>query len=57
MEKEFEELKNLVDDTVTKVYIPTPKGWKCKRKGCKSEVKHIHATYAKLNGTNKDNRK
>ena len=32
-----------VDDGTTVISIPTPKNWKCKRKGCQSKVKHIHA--------------
>lgn len=25
--------------------ISTPKGWKCKRKGCKTKIKHSHTTW------------
>ncbi len=43
--KGFEGLKDICDDSTTVMYIPTPKGWKCKRKGCTSDVKHTHTTY------------
>lgn len=37
-----------VDDVARDVYIPTPKGWKCKKKGCPTKVKHTHSTYSIL---------
>lgn len=42
------ELKKIVDDTAYDVYIPTPKDWKCKRKGCKINYKHGHSTFSSL---------
>ncbi len=41
----LDELKKLVDDRTTVVTIPTPKGWKCKRKNCRTSFKHTHSTY------------
>lgn len=41
-DNDFLGLKNIVDDSTTVVYVPTPKGWKCKRKNCQSNIKHKH---------------
>lgn len=37
-----------VDNGTLEVTIPTPKGWKCKRKGCNNRVKHKHTTFTAL---------
>lgn len=42
------ELKDIVDNGTTVVTIPTPKGWKCSRKGCKADYMHTHGTYPSL---------
>lgn len=56
-QKDFQlSIARLVDDSVTTIYIPTPKGWKCKRKGCKMVCKHTHGTYPSLStGKKRDN--
>ncbi len=41
-------LARIVDDGTWEVTIPTPKGWKCKRKGCTVDFKHKHGTYKLL---------
>ncbi len=41
--KKIEDLK--VDNSTTAVSIPTPKGWKCKRKNCRVDYKHKHTSY------------
>lgn len=41
-------LFNKKEDGTYIVNIPTPKGWKCKRKGCKMKYKHRHNTYSDL---------
>lgn len=41
-------LKDIVDNGTTVVTIPTPKGWRCRRKGCRNRVKHTHGTYPTL---------
>ncbi len=41
-------LERLVDNGTTYVNIPTPKNWKCKRKGCRTRIKHTHSTYTCL---------
>lgn len=41
----FKGLEDIVDNGTRTVYIPTPKNWKCKRKGCKTTVKHTHTTF------------
>lgn len=41
----FDELSKLVCNGTMTVYIKTPKNWKCKRKGCTTDFKHIHSTY------------
>lgn len=43
---DFSDIK--IDDTVQHVYIETPEGWTCKRKGCKEEVLHEHTVYSSL---------
>ena len=42
------EIGKRVDNSVTTVYIQTPKGWKCKRNGCLTDYKHLHSTYEAL---------
>ena len=37
-----------IDDSTTYVTIPTPRGWKCKRKNCTTDWKHTHSTYLTL---------
>lgn len=37
-----------VDNGTLSVSVPTPKGWKCKCKGCKIDWKHGHSTYSSL---------
>lgn len=44
----LELLDKLVDNGTTVVTIPTPKGWKCDRKGCKADYLHSHGTYSTL---------
>jgi hypothetical protein len=44
----WKELGKIVDNSTTTVYIKTPKGWKCKRKGCQADYKHTHSTYTCL---------
>ena len=44
----FDELKDLVDNGTTTLYVPTTKEWKCKRNNCTSKFKHGHSTYAQL---------
>lgn len=34
-----------IDNGTLHVYIKTPKGWKCKKKGCNQGFKHTHSTY------------
>lgn len=46
--EEIEMLKKIVDDGTTVVSIPTPRGWKCERKGCKIDYMHEHTTYTAL---------
>ena len=41
-------LSKIVDDGTTTITIPTPKGWKCKRKGCRVDYKHSHGIYTSL---------
>lgn len=41
-------LSAIVDNGTTYVTIPTPKGWKCKRKNCTTSFKHKHTTYDAL---------
>lgn len=41
-------LGEIVDNSTTVVTIPTPKGWKCDRKGCTADYKHSHGTFAGL---------
>jgi len=45
---EFKVLSTMVDDGTFIVEVPTPKGWKCERKNCHSEVKHTHSIYSSL---------
>lgn len=45
---DWEKLAAIVDDTAIDVYIPTPKGWRCKKKGCLTRFKHSHGTYQTL---------
>jgi len=33
------------DKTVT-FAIPTPRGWRCRRKNCRSRIKHSHGVWA-----------
>ena len=40
--QDFKGLEKLVDNGTTVVTIPTPKGWKCKRKNCSTRFKHTH---------------
>ena len=47
----LDSLSRIVDDTVEYVSIPTPKGWKCPRKGCKTNYKHKHTIFPSLNRT------
>ena len=42
------DLSEIVDNTVTTIIVPTPKGWKCKKKGCPTRFKHEHSTYSCL---------
>ncbi len=44
----IKEMNSVVDNGTTTIYILTPKGWKCKRKGCKADYKHSHSTYSDL---------
>ena len=37
-----------IDNGTLEVYIPTPKNWKCKRKGCTTRIYHTHTTYGSL---------
>ena len=37
-----------IDNDSTYIYIPTPKNWKCKKKGCKINIKHKHGSYYSL---------
>lgn len=41
-------LGDIIDDGTTDVFIETPEGWKCDRKGCVADYKHIHTTYGGL---------
>lgn len=34
------------NDTTMVVTIPTPKGWKCKRKNCTIDYKHEHTNFS-----------
>jgi hypothetical protein len=44
-----DDFKDLVyDDSTTVVYVDTPEGWKCPRKGCTTEFIHEHSTYGPL---------
>jgi hypothetical protein len=45
---DLKKLAAIVDNGTTTMYIPTPKNWKCKRKGYISRVKHKHSTYSSL---------
>lgn len=38
-------LNVLVDNGTTFVTIPTPKGWKCRRKNCRTDFKHKHTAF------------
>lgn len=49
----LKELENIVDDGTTVVYVDTPDGWKCPRKGCTTDFKHTHSTYKSLIDSNK----
>lgn len=40
--------KMVIDNGTYYMTIPTPKGWKCKRKNCSSPFKHTHGTYPSL---------
>ena len=41
----LKKLASIVNDVAQEMYIPTPKGWKCKRKGCRADYKHSHGTF------------
>jgi hypothetical protein len=41
-------LADLVDNSTTVVTIQTPKGWRCSRPGCRSDIKHTHGVYPSL---------
>lgn len=45
----FKDLEKIVDDSTTHVTVPTPKGWKCRRKNCPTRFKHTHSTYSIFN--------
>lgn len=47
------ELAKIVDNGTTTVYVKTPRGWKCKRKGCPTNFKHTHSTYPSLYANSK----
>lgn len=47
--QDFKGLEKLVDNGTRVVNIPTPKGWKCERKNCRTRFKHTHSTYSILN--------
>ena len=38
----------ICDNGTLTINVPTPKGWKCKKKGCSTKVKHTHSTYTCL---------
>jgi hypothetical protein len=42
------ERANNVDNSTTVVYIPTPRGWKCRRKNCTLTFKHRHTMWQAL---------
>lgn len=35
-----------IDNGTVEITIPTPKDWKCERKGCPTDFKHTHGTYS-----------
>jgi len=35
-------------DEITTVVIPTPRGWKCRRKNCHLDVRHRHSVWKSL---------
>lgn len=41
-------LAGIVDNGTTVITIPTPKGWKCKRKGCTANYFHTHGIFTSL---------
>ncbi len=48
-QKELKELEKIIDNGTTHITIPTPKGWRCERKNCRTMFKHTHSTYSILN--------
>jgi hypothetical protein len=44
----FKDLIPLMDDSTVEITIETPHGWKCERKGCKTDFRHSHGTYPSL---------
>ena len=51
----WKEFLTSVDDSTTHVTVATPKGWKCKRKGCITGFLHEHSTYPALKSSDKMN--
>ena len=41
-------LANITDNDTQIIYIETPEGWKCERKGCQVDYKHKHGTFTCL---------
>lgn len=44
----LKELDSIVDNGTNYITVPTPKGWKCKKKNCFTRFKHNHSTYSCL---------
>ncbi len=42
---DIKKLTSIVDDSVTTIYVKTPKNWKCKKKGCTTNFFHKHSTF------------
>lgn len=46
--KGFKDLSKIVDDSTTRVTVPTPDGWKCHKENCAIDWFHTHGTYPSL---------
>ncbi len=41
-------LAGFIEDGTVIITVPTPRGWKCKKKGCPTRFRHTHSTYSFL---------